>query len=117
MLRAMGLVGAGLFDVRIHAVQHIGDPQKVNCFPIGEQLLFNGTGQGFFADVAFAGNEDQGGLLIVAFPSLLPANTAAGPFQITLHDLLAHLLLLIGQRFANDAAAANLILVHDDKPS
>jgi hypothetical protein len=53
--------------------------------------------------------------LVVAFPSFFPADGAGGPVEISLHHLLAHLLVFVGQGFADNAAAADFVVIDDDK--
>ena len=90
-----------------------------NGVPINErnQVFFDGPGERLLADIAIAGYQQQGGLLIIAFPTAFPADRTGGPVQITLHDSIAHLLVFIRQGLADNTAAADFIIVHDHKPA
>ena len=63
------------------------------------------------------GKQDDGGTMPVLPRTVLHADFAFDPGKISTTGFLSEKLLIIMNQFCDDAAAGNIILIHENKPS
>ena len=100
-------------DVGVHAVEHAADAEEVDHLAVLEQLALERLGDALPVGVVLAGDQDERGLLVVLLGPPLGLDDAGLPLVVAEQHLVAHGGLAVGQRLADDAAAADLEVVDD----
>ena len=104
-------------DVGVHAVEHVADAEEVDHLAVLEQLALERLGDALPVGLVLAGDQDQRGLLVVLLRPPLGLDDAGLPLVVAEQHPVAHGGLAVGQRLADDAAAADLEVVHDHEPA
>ncbi len=105
--------GIATLEVGVDAVEDGADAEVVAEFAIFEELALEEAGEAFAADAFGAGDDDEGGFLVVFFVALLHGDVAADPFLVTEADLITQLADFVGEGFEDDATAADFIFIDE----
>ena len=103
------------FEIGVDTIEQGAEAEIVGVFAILKELTLEHGGQGLAPDVAGSGDEDEGGTLVIALGALIHRDGGADPLLIADGHILADLGIGIRQGFEDDATAADLIFIDQDK--